>query len=583
VIKNTDAVPGVTGATWNSAASSSFFSAPVIDNNGNVAFRGQMTSGVGGVVTNPSNQAGYWYGAPGSLNLFARDGSSGPTLPNSYNWVHNTAANGAGLAASSPPIAPDGTVLVGSTMNGTGAGNGTNTFAWTGAHNGMQAIGQQGVTSPSGPTHALWSSTLATLPLAGAWVNNAGQTMIASNLAADTSGLSDIVAGNTTTSNDSGIWVASPSGNTMLARENGLTPIGGGTQFGELGTVGGTSALNGSGQVAVVTTLRAGVGGVVSSGTRNDSVLWTNSVPGAQLTAVARKNDPVPGLAGVNYYSGNAIAFFLGQQPLNNSGRLVFDAQFGTGWASGGSNEAIMTSLNGNTNVVVRQGNPAAGVPGATWDLFNTTNAKIRLNNNANLVFTAQMLGTGGTSNDEGIWFTHLDSNGNATNTQLMAQEGQAIPSFPGLNLGGGLVASSGPILNNLDQVVFLGTLTGSGVTGNTNDQALFAWTPADGLQMLLREGDESSNFVTGLSGTIGNNTTPTITPFSYATGGNGEGGSMALSDTGWLTLSVQLNGTNNINIIRTQIPEPTMLGGAGAGAALALMTRRARKGRRRA
>src|SRR5262249_32838204 len=161
---------------------------------------------------------------------------------------------------------------------------------------------------------------------------------------------------------------------------------------------------------------------------------------------------------------------------------------------------------------------------------------KMRLNNNNTMVFTGQMLGTAnGTADDEAIWMTHLDANGQPQNTQVIAREGQAIPNAPGLALGTGLVASSTPLLNNRDQVAFLGTLTGAGVT-TSNDQALFDWDPNDGLQLLLREGDQASNSISGLTGIIGNNTTPTINPFSYNASGNGEGGSVGLSDPSWLT-----------------------------------------------
>jgi probable HAF family extracellular repeat protein len=581
VIKSGDAVPGVPGATWNTT-SNSFFSAPAIDNSGNVVFRGQMTAGVGGVQsTAPANQAGYWYGAPGALNLFARDGSGGPTLSNPNGWVHNSTTGLAGLAAFSPLIAPHGQMLTGSSLNGTGVTNNVNnTAAWTGTYNNMQLLAQRGVASgpqPSGTTHALWNSAMNNFVFQG-WINNNGQTLLSSDLITDGNAATDVVAGATATSNDSGIWVASSAGNTLIAREGGATSIAG-TIYGDMGLAANSGALNGSGQAAWVSTLRGGVGGVVGTGStgRNDQVVWSTAVPGGQATAIARKGDPVPGLSGVNYASSASIAFFLGQQPFNNSGRMVFDAQFGTGAAAGTGNEAIMTSLNGNTNIVVRENTPAAGVAGATWNTFNSSNAKIRLNNNSSLVFTAGMSGTaGGTTDDEGIWMTKIDAGGNATSSQLIAREGQPIPNAAGLSLGGSLVAASTPILNNADQIVFQGIVTGSGVT-TSNDQALFAWDPSTGLSLLLREGDDAATSITGLTGTIGNNTV-TISPFSYGGMGNGEGGNVSLSDSGWLTLAVTLRGgavTNDINIIRTQIPEPASVCLLGACGVAALRRRR--------
>ncbi|MFT3683672.1 MAG: hypothetical protein QM783_01895 [Phycisphaerales bacterium] len=565
VVTSSGPVPGVAGAQWNTAAAP--FSSPSVDNAGNVAFRGVMLTGVGGVTGN-ANAAADWYGPIGGLSIVARDGAAGPTLTNPNNWVHNSTAGAAGLSTGAPALAPNGAMLITSALNGTGAvNNSNNSAAWSGASGSMSMIAQRGVGNAAGATHALFDSNMNLVSR----VNNAGQVILASNLKTDGDAGTDIVAGSTTTSNDSGLWVASSSGMTMIARENALTSIGGGTQFGELGTVSG-GQINGAGQVAFYANLRTGIGGVATSGLRNDGVLWSNAGTGGMLTAIARKNDAVPGLSGVSYFNGAATAFNLGSQGFNNSGRAVYDAQFGTGWATGTANEALMTwTASAGASVLVRTADPAFGVAGATYNLFNTTNSQHRLNNNNVLIYAGSMLGTaGGTTDDEAIWQTTITAAGAASNTQILAREGQAIPGQSGLFLGGSLTNASQMIMNNLNQVVFVGTVTGSGVT-TSNDQCVFAWDPTLGLTMLFREGDAST--IAGLSGNFGS-TNVAVSPFSISNLGNGEGGAVALSDTGWLALTVTTGSGSAV--VLAQIPAP------GAAAALGLAAVAAGGGRRR-
>src|SRR5262245_59591982 len=96
VVKNTDSTGIAGGATW---ATSSPFLNSSIDLSGHVAFRATLQSGVGGVTTSDNNTA--WYGAPGSLNLYARTGNPGPGLPG----VNITSINPSNMGLS-----PNGTL-----------------------------------------------------------------------------------------------------------------------------------------------------------------------------------------------------------------------------------------------------------------------------------------------------------------------------------------------------------------------------------------------------------------------------------------------------------------------------------------
>jgi hypothetical protein len=208
VIQSTDAVPGTSlGEMW---ATSGALSNAGIDDAGNVLFRGQMrgtnaSPGPGGV--NGSNAVGYWYGAPGSLNLFARDGAAGPTLSNPNNWTHNTVGGtGSGLGFF-PVMSSNGMILATSQLNGTGAvANSNNAAYWTGSYNSMQMVAQRGLTYPTAPGTA--GAAFAT-NFAPAKVNTSGQTLFNSAL---TGG--DTISGTWSASNltnDSGIWFSGPA------------------------------------------------------------------------------------------------------------------------------------------------------------------------------------------------------------------------------------------------------------------------------------------------------------------------------------------------------------------------------------
>lgn len=544
VIRTTDAVPGTSsGEAWS--ATSSTFSDVGIDDFGNVLIRGVLATGTGGV--SGANAAGYWYGAPGSLSLFARDGAAGPTLPNPNNWVHNNAAGtGAGLGFTGG-ITSNGTLLMNSQLFGTGATSTNNTAFWTGPYNGMQMIAQRGFTPLTAPgtSGAAFASNMNNSTQK---INVAGQSLFNSTL---TGG--DTVSGSWTTSNvtnDSGLWLGGPSGVSLVVREGDPAPTTGGAIFGDITNIANHS-INASGAVEFNLGLRnaAGAPGGVSS--TNANACW--STAGGSLSLVARASDPVPGLPGVFYGTG-----ITGQTPqnFNNGGRMIYNASFGTGATSGVDSEAIMTwTQPAGASVLYRTNSPAPGAlgaAGATFKTFNGSNMQGRLNNNNVLAFATQVQGGGtATANDEMIFTAPVGGT-----PQMIAREGDPVPGLSGVNFGSGIINASGLILNNLNEVAFVNVLS-DGTTG------LFTWDPALGLSMVLHT--TQSGVVPGLG---------TITSIQYSNGGNGDGGSSSLSDTGWLTFGVG-DSSGAYAIVRTQVPAPASLALLGLGGLVAARRRR--------
>jgi MYXO-CTERM domain-containing protein len=551
VIQSTGAVPGTAlGEAW---ATSNAFSNSGIDNAGNVLFRGQMLGtnaapGPGGV--NGSNAVGYWYGAPGSLNLFARDGAAGPTLPNPNGWTHNAVGGTASGLGFSVLMSSNGTILASSQLNGTGAvANSNNTAFWTGPYNNMQMVAQRGLTPAAAPGTA-GAAFASNLNLTSSKVNTAGQTLFNSTL---TGG--DTISGSWSTSNltnDSGIWFGGPSGLSLLAREGDTAPGTGGAIFGDVTNIANHS-INGAGKAAFVLGLRNATGapgGVTSS---NAAAWWTNAT--GSLSLVARASDPVPGLTGVSYAANAAFAGHT-PQDFNNNNRLIYNASFGAGATSGVDSEAIMTwTPAGGSSVLYRTGSPvpgALGAAGATWKTFNGTNMAGRLNNLDMLAFASQIQGGGSTtSNDEMIWVGPVGGT-----PQIIAREGDPVPNLPGVNLGGAMINASGLIFNNLNEAAFTNTMS-DGTVG------LFVWDPTAGLSMLLHT--TQSGVVPGLG---------TITNISLGNAGNNDGGSAFLSDTGWLTFTAT-DSSGASAIVRTMIPSPGSLAVLGLGGVLAMRRRR--------
>jgi hypothetical protein len=539
VIRTNDPVPGLSsGELWLGGANT--FSTAGIDTSGNVAIFGTLqgtnaSPGPGGV--NSANARAYWYGAPGSLNLFARDGAAGPTLPNPNGWTHDAAG---GTAAGLSPIlsmSGNGTILASSTLNGTGAVSNTNNSAfWTGPYNSMQMVAQRGVTPASmpGTSGAAFASNYSS-----GTVNNSGQTIFSGNLSGG-----DSVSGTWSTANvtnDSGIWAGGPSGISMVVREGDVAPGTGGALIGDVSAF-LTSGINASGSVMFKTALRNATGAPGGVTSTNNNGLWSNA--GGSLALVARASDPVPGLAGVSY--GTSVSFAsLSNQAFSNSGRIMFDAAFGTG-STAADNEALVTwTPAGGASVVYRKGGAAPGAlgaAGATFVTFNGTNPQYRLNNNDMVAFCAQLQGGGvTTANDETIWMTGIG--GTPT---LVAREGDAVPGLTGVNFGSAIINASGLVLNNLNEVAFTNTLS-DGTKG------LFVWDPTQGLSMVVRT--TQTGVVPGFGA---------ITSIGFTNGGNGDGGSNSFSDTGWLTFTVG-DGTN-FAVMRTQVPAPGVLGLGAVG-----------------
>jgi hypothetical protein len=524
--------------TWR-IGTSNFGSGAAIDNAGNVLFRGQL-QGDGIVAGTPAappgnNEFGLWYGAPGSLNLVARNGDAAPAgAPAGWTLNRNLAS---GLSAShGGNLAPNGTMTFSAFMAGVGAiDNNNNSAFWVGPYNALNRVASRGDVAPG--TIGATLNTNVTDSAGSRALNNAGQSVFAGSV---TGG--DTVAGQ----NSAGMWIGTNPGDVSMIMRTGDTAAGsvGGSVYNNTAS----PSLNGSGQVAFGTFLRTGVGTVDML---SDGVLATTV--GGSLQVFAQEAQPVPvaSMPGVNFAS---IPTQVGQprspvgipeQGLNNGGRILYTAALsGAGVTTGVNDTAILTFASGMTDTVIRRGD-ASPIAGAAFNGIsgNALNS-IALNNNNNVLVSGALV-VGGSitaANDTALWTTQVGG----SSTVLMQEGNDVGASLGDAGLNGVFFGSALNILfNNADQAVFTTVLTGADVT-TSNDRALFAWDPTDGLMLVAREGQELFGI--------------TVASFSTFSKANGEGGTQGLSDDGWLAFTiggVDGQGVNSSAVIRTQIPAP--------------------------
>ena len=532
VIKNTNAVPGIAGAQWNTTNP---FQTPSIDQSGNVGFRGVMLSGVGSVTTADNNTM--WYGAPAGLNLVARTGNQAPGLP---AGVNATAFNSQNL-----PMSPNGQLWFGSS---TTAPNG---YVATGPAGSLTKVARNGDTLPGG------AGPLTFNPASGAYsnVNNAGHTIIGGSMAAGF-----------------GIWVG--NGANLQKTYHSGQPFAG-LPASNVGSFFGF-AINGSGA------LLANVGMATAAGIddNNNQVLATLPFGGVAATVIARENDPAPGAGGATYqrqflappplnFEGAAFTFNHGH--FNNQGHAIYSAGLeGTGVDA--TNNAALFAYNGvSAQLFRRRGGTTSAVAGATYGFDSSVAFTSRMNNNDTVAWTTRLTtGVGGvTSADDTVLLrTSLGS----ANDSLVAREGSSAAPVPGALWGANF---SDLLQNNADQIVFSSILLDDPNDPNnnvttTNDQGLFAWDPNVGMSLIAREGDSLASIGIDM----------TVTAINLFNQANAEGGANALSDNGWLTFRVTgtplAGSTDTSAIVRTQlVPEPAVIGLAAL--LLPLMGRRRR------
>jgi hypothetical protein len=493
-------LPGVFLDLYN-AASPTETSTPSISRNGTVAFITPLS----GAVVAATDTAAYLGLAGGTLQLVAREGSQAPGFPVGVNY-------GVPAYVSLNDLTH---VVLGTALAGAGVPAASNAAVYFGDPATWTPIAIKG--SPAPGVGVLTYS---------------GFDYTEFSLAADgTLAFPGTITGlGVTTANDKCIWTSINGATPVLAaRESDPAPgLPEGTIFSNFldltDTFNSVSALDGGG-VFVFATLTGG-----GTTTANDTALYSG-LPGA-LTLILRKGDPAPTLANPIIVNG------ISAQAANSNGVCVFEGTLsGTGTSSTNNMAVYKGSTTANLAIIARKGSPAPGYPAHNLSDVNATN-RLRINASGQVLIQGTLTGGGATANDD-FFLAVINADGSST---PVAREGIANPDLPA-----GVTISTFALctLNDDGSVVFTTILKGTGVVAN-NNEALWSWTPANGLRLLARETE---------SILVSNTETRTVASTDgfdlSGNSGNDDGYRSSLSDGGDLAIRAVFNdGSTRILVL---------------------------------
>lgn len=352
----------------------------VLNDLGQVAFRGSLRTGSGGVTS--SNNLGIWSGIPGGLGLVARAASQAPDTPAGavFDGLASPLLNNSGQAAFTGYLKPGAGGVIDDENDG---------GIWAGVPGNVHKVIRFGDPAPGFPL----GSTLKTV-LFEIVMNDAGQFAFRG------------FARTSATPYNYGLWVGTPDNLTLLAREDAPAPTG---LPGETFSTFSDPVINNSGRVAF-------------EGSVNDEYfpsppnpigymwgLWSNGT--TDLWVIARWGFNFPGLPpGTGFQSFDSPV-------ISDTGRVVFAGSLypGYGGVTADDNDAVFTAV-ANTGagdsvaILAREGFPA---PGAPADTIFATDYPFRYpvtNAVGQVAFEAEthrILQGGEVEYGEGIWATN--------------------------------------------------------------------------------------------------------------------------------------------------------------------------------
>ena len=543
---------------------------PAIDAAGNVAWVGVASALTGppptlspiittsGSASNPANAQMVFYSSAASgyaynnILVVARDGNpagpspseGGPSVGNPNGWWLNSPTGGNGLSLG-VGLSSSGQMLLGGQLNGTGATTTNNAGFFVGSAStpgGASQVAIRGGTYTGAAAGAVFNSNLNINPnnQSGNVVNPNGQVAFVSNL----------TGGDTTSGvNDSGLFLGSTSGVSLLYRRGDVAPGTGGATFGA-STSSANVRINRPGDVLFSNTISTGQQTVyLNQGGSNLQVMQSGGAVGAAGL------DP-----SVTYLAGNAPT--ISNQALNNSGTVLYGAKFNPGPAitAGTNDEALMTWNGGTPKVLAQTGTtlvPAPGGGSVTLAGLSGGYQQDKLNNLGHVAVTGTMTSGGSinATNNQALWLA--DSASGAF--QLVASAGSVAPFAGGTaTFGNGFF---GVMMNNADQIIFGNTLS-------DGRSATYVWGPSWGLVPILIG---KSADILGANYLVGS--------LSYGSFGgisNGDGGVQNFNDSGLFAFIASATGIggafgNNTAIVVASVPSPGagLIGLLGIGAAV--------------
>ncbi len=358
-----DAAPGTVGATMNGSLGGLGFQGTSYNGGGRIAFQ---SSTLGGDTTTANNAA--WFGGvPGSLEMIVRKGASIPSGEVIGSLGFNAMLNASGqvfhdealstVLGTPPAIAANNAVLMVYTPGMT-PGTGTNAI-----------LLREGDPAPAGTVGAIMGVTSAfsgPFGFGSTPFNNSGKALISVALFP---GVGDAVLN----VNDNILYLTQAGGPTsVVMRKGDAAPgLGGGELFATVNT--SNTVLNNNDRFAFAASLSGG-----SVTTANDQSVWFGSVGNLQM--IVREGDPAPGTVGAT------IGDMMGQGNfyLNDMDQVTFQTNLvGGDVVSGNSQMLYSWSPATGLTPVLRGGDQIEFTPGVfktatTWGGLQFTNGDCR-------------------------------------------------------------------------------------------------------------------------------------------------------------------------------------------------------------
>jgi len=399
-----------------------------------------------------ANDTGIWLNTSGSLQLLAREGSAAPGGP--VGALFDSFAS-----FTRPVLNNSGTTAFMADMRSGPGGVGTSDRRgiWRGANSGDLSLvvrqNDQVVGGPVGQQHNGFADPV---------INENGELAFKGYL-----------TGTDTTGSGAVIWAESGGSLNIVARQGDLAPIVGSVGE-EYGSFFNNVAMNTNGKLAFLNRLTIGVGGVTSD---NDTTLWTGA-PGS-FELLAREGVQAPDAP------GGALLSFASVPAINALDHVAFRGglEIGTAGVTADDDGAIWSTVSGSPQVVVREGDPAPGVPGGIFSTVSLPN----INDAGEVSFDASLvIGPGGVtaSDATGIW-AQLPGG----QLELVARVGNAIDvddgpgvdlrtitglNYSGYSVGFGNDSGRSHFFNEQGKLIFNAHFVGGG--GGYGDQGVFVW-----------------------------------------------------------------------------------------------------------
>ncbi len=452
-----DQVPGMTVGTYFDTFNGDW-GYPVINAQGQVAFSATLNL--------KSNNSGVWVSGADGLTLIARAGDQVPGEPTGVKFA----------GFENPWLNDSGQIVFrGSLELGSGGVDVYNDGSiWTSTPGGLATIAREGDHAPGTPEGTVFGPSV-TLGWGNSRVafNDSGEMIFRADL------LTWFDDGTNSWPNfDGGIWSGTPGDLTLIARYGDQAP---GVPLGARFANGPNHppSINAGGQIAFVSNLQAGSGGVIQY--ENDSGIWMSAPGSSELLLAVRRGDPAPGMpSGTNFD-------YLGDVRLNDAGQIAFGANTDDVGPGGLKTNGIWVGTHDNLTLVAYGGGPAPGLPGAH---FRTDFPSVpAFNGSGQVAFqTGLEIGSGGVteSNNTGIWA------GEAGNLIMIAREGDHAPGAPeGAKFGDLRWYLLAPVLNDTGQVAFGASLeVGPGGVTGLDDSGIWISDLTGECILAVRKGD---------------------------------------------------------------------------------------------